>query len=260
MPTPFSIAGPRTDARTRAAWQTQVAAARQTPGLLALLVQQRHGLLPRFATAYHQLRALPKWLRRRLQRHWHASLGGLALLLTLGQAPALAVTINVDGTVCTLVDAITAANTNALVGGCDGSASTGADTLVLQPSSVHTLTAVNNIRHGLTGLPVVSSEITIEGHGSTIQRSSGAPEFRLLAVNATGDLTLKETTLSGGIAARYGGGIFSYGGTVTLSGSTVSGNTALGGCGGSVQRRGVVQQRLQAKRQADDYQQYHLGQ
>src|SRR6185369_4240393 len=144
MPTPLSSPAPRTDARTRAAWQTQVAAARKTPGLLPLLLRQRHALLPRFATAYHRLRTLPKWLRRRLQRHWHASLGGLALLLTLGQAPALAVTINVDGTVCTLVDAITAANTNALVGGCDGSASTGADTLVLEPNSVHTLTVADS--------------------------------------------------------------------------------------------------------------------
>jgi hypothetical protein len=166
-------------------------------------------LLPRFATAYQQLRTLPKWLRRRLQRHWHASLGGLALLLTLGQAPALAVTINVDGTVCTLVDAITAANTNALVGGCDASASTGADTLVLAPNSVYTLTAANDITFGPTGLPVVSSEITIEGNGSTIQRDSGAPNFRILAVNATGNLTLQETTLSGGVtsgAASDGGG------------------------------------------------------
>src|SRR5580765_3862578 len=119
MPTPLSSAAPRTDARTRAAWQTQVAAAKKTPGLLPFLVRQRHDVLPRFASAYRRLRTLPKWLRRRLQRHWHASLGGLALLLTLGQAPALAVTLNVDGTVCTLVDAITAANTNAMVGGCD---------------------------------------------------------------------------------------------------------------------------------------------
>src|SRR3954468_9171006 len=112
MPTPLSSSAPRTDARTRAAWQTQVAAARKTPGLLPFLVRQRHKLLPCFALAYHRLRALPRRVRRRLQRHWHVSLGGLALLLTLGQTPALAVTINVDGTVCTLVDAITAANTN----------------------------------------------------------------------------------------------------------------------------------------------------
>lgn len=73
------------DARVRAAWQTQVGAAKKTPGLLSLLVRQRHALLPRFATAYHQLRALPRRRRRHWQRHWHASLGGLALLLTLGQ-------------------------------------------------------------------------------------------------------------------------------------------------------------------------------
>jgi hypothetical protein len=41
------------DARVRAAWQTQVVAAKKTPGLLSLLVRQRHALLPRFATAYH---------------------------------------------------------------------------------------------------------------------------------------------------------------------------------------------------------------
>jgi hypothetical protein len=99
---------PRTDTRTRVAWQTQVAAARQTPGLVPLLFRQRHALLSRFAAAYHRLRTLPKWMRRHLQRQWKVSLGGLALLLTLDQAPALAVTINVDGTVCTLVDAITA--------------------------------------------------------------------------------------------------------------------------------------------------------
>jgi hypothetical protein len=48
---------------------------------LSQLVKHRLELLPCFATAYHRLRALPKWLRRRLQRHWHVSLGGLALLL-----------------------------------------------------------------------------------------------------------------------------------------------------------------------------------
>jgi hypothetical protein len=206
--------GSTVEARVRAAWQTQLAAAGKRPGLLSQLVQHRQDLLPRFATAYHRLRALPKWLRRRLQRHWHASLGGLALLLTLGQAPALAVTINVHGTVCTLVNAITAANTNALVGGCDGSASTGADTLILQPGSVHTLTAVNNTTYGATGLPVISTEITIEGNDSTIQRDSEAPDFRILAVNPTGNLTLQETTLSGGIRgpSTLGGGIINTAG------------------------------------------------
>ncbi|MBI3797295.1 MAG: hypothetical protein HY268_10065, partial [Deltaproteobacteria bacterium] len=51
---------PRFDACIRAAWQTQVAVARQTPGLLPTLVRQRQELLPRFAAAYRQLRALPR--------------------------------------------------------------------------------------------------------------------------------------------------------------------------------------------------------
>jgi hemolysin type calcium-binding protein len=231
MPTALPSAAPRTVARTRAAWQTQLAAVRKSAGLLAQLVQHRQELLPRFAAAYHQLRTLPRRVRRRLQRHWHASLGGLALLLTLGQVPALAVTINVDGTVCTLVDAITAANTNTLVGDRNGSASTGADTLVLEPNSVHTLTAANNTTYGPTGLPVVTSGLTIEGNSSIIQWDGGAPNFRILAVSS-GTLTLKDTTISRGKAAGQGGGILSHNSTLSLEGCTVSGNSA--GYGGGV--------------------------
>src|SRR5215470_6359006 len=118
------------DAHVRAAWQTQLTAAKQTPGLLRLLVQQRHNFLPRFAAAYHQLRALPRRLRRRLQRHWRQSLAGLALGLTLGQSGVLADTINVDGTTCTLVNAIVTANTDSNTGGCaQTGTSEAADTL-----------------------------------------------------------------------------------------------------------------------------------
>ena len=74
-------------------------------------------------------------------------------------------------------------------GGC--SAGSGADTLILQNSSAHTLTTVNNSTYGPTGLPVISSQITIEGHNSTIERDSGAPNFRIFAVNSSGDLTLQ---------------------------------------------------------------------
>src|SRR5437762_456005 len=152
---------PTLNARMRAAWQEQVATAVKTPGLLPALVQHRQELLPRFATYYTQLRALPRRVRRALQRQWKQSLAGIALLLALGQGPALAATIPVDGTTCTLIDAITAANTDAATGGCV--AGSGADTIVLQNSSVHTLTAVNNTYSGPTGMPVITTEITIEG-------------------------------------------------------------------------------------------------
>lgn len=87
------------------------------------------GLWPRFAGYFQGLIRLPRRLRRALQRRWRRSLGGIALLCTLGQAPALAATIAVDGATCTLIDAITAANSDAPTGGCR--AGSGADILVL---------------------------------------------------------------------------------------------------------------------------------
>jgi hypothetical protein len=208
------------DSRVRAAWQSQVAAAKQTPGLLPLLTRQRHELLPRFAAFYHQLRRLPRRLRRHWQRRGRQALAGVALLLALGQGLALAAKIQVDkiqvdGITCTLINAIVTANSDVNTGGCVQlpSATAGADRIVLQHRSVHTLTEVNNVTYEATGLPVVTSEITIKGSGSTIERSSAAPDFRILAVSHLGKLTLKHTTISGGVASgpSGGGGIFNLG-------------------------------------------------
>ena len=182
------------DAHVRAA-SDLMAVARENPRLLPEILRRREELLPRFTAYYIQLRALPRRVRRALQRQWHLPLAGVALMLALGQSPALAATIPVGGS-CTLVDAITAANTDTATGGCP--AGSGADTIVLPVGSTQTLTSVNNSTYGPTGLPVISSVMTIVGQGSTITRASGAPEFRLLAVSSTGDLTLQETTVSGG--------------------------------------------------------------
>ena len=123
--------------------------------------------------------------------------GGLRPLLALGQAPALAATIAVDGTSYTLIDAITAANDDASTGGC--AAGNEVDTLVLPAGSTHTLTAINSTYYRPTGLPLVTSRITIAGHGSTITRDPNAPLFGILAVAAGGDLTLQEITIRGGV-------------------------------------------------------------
>jgi hypothetical protein len=218
------------EARVQAAWQAQLVAAVQTPGLRDELVGRRHELLPRVAAVYTQLQALPRRVRRALQRQWQLPLATLALWLALGQLPVQAATIPVEGA-CTLVDAITAANTDTATGGCQ--AGSGADKIVLLAGSTHTLTQVNYSTYGRTGLPVIASVITIAGHGSTIARASGAPAFRLVAVNSTGDLTLQETTVSGGEmpAGRSGGGVANYGGTLTIRHSTISGNVASFGGG-----------------------------
>ena len=155
-------------------------------------------LYPRYSDYYRQLSQLPRRVRRALQRQWKRSLSALALLLALGQAPALAATINVDGTNCTLADAIRSANTDAAVGGC--TKGSGADRLVLAPKSTHTLTTVEDTTYGDTGLPLVTSTITIAGRKRTIERGAGAPHFRLLAVSPAGKLTLKKLTLRGGYA------------------------------------------------------------
>jgi hypothetical protein len=187
----------------RAAWRAQAAAAGQTPGLGPERVRRRHKLFPRFASAYTHLQALPRRVRRAPQRQWHQPLAVLALWLALGHHPMLAATIEVGGP-CTLVDAITAANTDAATGGCP--AGDGADTSVLPVGSTQTLTGVDNEDDGVpTGLPVIRSVVTIAGQGNTIVRASEAPEFRVLAVNSLGDLTLQETTVSGGGPGNLGG-------------------------------------------------------
>jgi hypothetical protein len=186
------------------------------------------GELQRRATAcYAQLLALPRRLRRVLQRKLALPLAGVALLLALAQGLGQAATIVVDGTTCTLVDAIKAANTDTAQGGCP--AGSGADVLVLEPAgSTVTLTRVDNTTYDPTGLPVVRSVVTIAGQGGTIRREPSAPAFRLLAVNDSGDLTLQDVTVTGGaIVGGYhdSGAVLNRNGTVTIQGSTISGNS-----------------------------------
>jgi hypothetical protein len=111
-------------------------------------------------------------------------------MLALRMAPALAVTINVRGS-CTLSSAITSANNDIAVAGC--TRGRGADRIVLPPRSPVSLREANNRVYGPTGLPVIRSQITIAGNGSTIRRVQSAPNFRILAVGDTGDLTLQRT-------------------------------------------------------------------
>ena len=221
-----------------------------------VLPQASPVLRPRFANYYQALIRLPRRARRALQRKWRCSLAAIALLLALGQAPALAATltvtsavapdINPDGS-CSLIEAIENANANAPTH-ADCPSGSGADTIVLPAASTQTLTRVHNSTYGPTGLPVIGSDITIEGNGSSIKRNNG-PQFRILAVNGYGDLTLNETTVSRGAVVDYlttnylndsGGGItVDFGGTLTLTNSTVSGNSAYDR-GGGVYNRGTV--------------------
>ena len=134
--------------------------------------------------AWHRyFRSLPRRTRRALQRTCKQSLAGVALLFALGHAPAEAATITVNAS-CRLVNAIRAANTDTATGGCPARQWSGH--ISLPTKSTQTLTTVNNSTFGPTGLPVISSQITIEGRNSTIRRGSSAPDFRIFAVAARG--------------------------------------------------------------------------
>lgn len=141
----------------------------------------------------------------------------LALFLSLLQvSPAHAGSITVDGTTCTLADAITAANTDAAAGSCP--AGSGDDTLGLSSGGIYTLT---------TSLPSITTTITISGNGATIIRDPGAPSFSIFHVGATGALTLDNVTISNG----DDGGIYNSGGVLTVTASSVVSNTGFNGGG-----------------------------
>lgn len=200
-----------------AAWQEQIEQAQEKPWLAALLLRQGERILHRFAYFYERLRALPRNTRRTIQKKLAATLAGAALLLALSGTPSVhASSITVDGTTCTLADAITAANTNTATGGCiAGDDSGGYDAIDLQTDV--TLGAA---------LPQINSAIVLEANNHFID---GAGSFRVLDVILGGDLTLRNATISGGSSAD-GAGINNYRGTVTVQYSTISGNTG-GGIG-----------------------------
>ena len=96
---------------------------------------------------------------------------------------------------------------------------------------------------------LINNNVTVAGdavNGITIQRDANAAAFRLFNVASTGNLTLENVTLDGGIAqggnggtggngggggAGMGGAIFNQG-TLNLQQTTLGGNLALGGNGG----------------------------
>jgi hypothetical protein len=153
-----------------------------------------------------------------------AAVGGLA------SAGAAAV---VPCSVPSLVAAITAANS-----------ASGGGSVTLASGCVYSLTAANNTVDGGNGLPVITGQVTIDGSGATITRSSTAA-FRLFDVASGGRLSLSNVTLSNGLAddgVSGGGAIFSHG-PLTVTHTTFSDNSApakTGTSGGAIDNSGSL--------------------
>jgi hypothetical protein len=271
---PYSLPADQT---ILAAWDSQLADIAEFPEFVTALAKQRE-LFPRFAETYTKLRALPRGTRRALQRklararefiwlqpEWQrklaGSLAGAALLLALAQS-ASAATINVTTNIpdindgdgkCSLIEAIVNANNDAATHP-DCVAGDGADTIVLPKGSIK-LTKSYGPLFNFAALPTITSTIVIEGNGAKIARDAYSFPFTLIHVANSGDATLHDLTLQGGLSGAgnsgrlriensritgngfFGGyingftvrgrGIFNSG-TLIISNSTISGNTTYG--------------------------------
>ena len=216
--------------------------------LAGLLAQRRLGFFDRLAArarwrlgrwnAYWS--TLSRRGRRAVGRRLAPALLGASLLagLVMVPAPAAAAGIIADGTICTIVEAIQSAESDTAVGGC--ASGSGADVITMTAGATLT-TSSGYYANDDTGLPQVTTAITIEGGGHAIARDSAAPDFSILAVSNTGDLTLNDVTISGGrITSFYssGGGIYNNG-LLTLNDSVVSGNYAYS-TGGGISNGGTL--------------------
>jgi hypothetical protein len=146
--------------------------------------------------------------------------GGAAILLggLLAAAPAQASTgKTVPCKTQALIAAIRAAN------------SSGGARINLAPGCTYHLTraASPNAMLGDTGLPAITSRITLNGFRTTIAGNNST--FRILLVTGSGKLTLNGLTITGGNTPGPGGGIFNLEGTLILDHSRVTGNASAGG-------------------------------
>ena len=150
-----------------------------------------------------------------------------------------------DG-LCTLREAITNANSDSDTTSGDCAAGFGADTITFAANTIITLAG--------SQLPAVTTEMTIIGNGAAntiIQASTCNPvtlpggctpaDYRVFEATTTGKLTLDGVTVRHGHCAGAcatsnidGGGILNDGGMLTVTSSTLSGNSADFGFGGGI--------------------------
>ncbi len=144
--------------------------------------------------------------------------------------------INADGA-CSLMEAMVNANNDAATH-VDCAAGAGSDVIELAAGS-YTLTVPHNNTDDGTGLPVITSSMTLNGNGAVIERSAvpGTPDFRLFFVNAAGNLTLNDLTVQNGLVNTDGTGVGGGGvynaGTLTLNNTSLLHN-ASGSSGGGL--------------------------
>jgi hypothetical protein len=152
-----------------------------------------------------------------------ATMGGGAAFLIAGLLAAAGPAAQAD-TVRTVP-----CDTQALIAAINAANTGGGATINLARWCTYRLTAASspNPQLGDTGLPVITSRITLNGFKTTI--TGNDTSFRILMVTGSGNLTLRGLTITGGKTPGPGGGIFNLEGTLVLSNTRVTGNASAGG-------------------------------
>lgn len=165
----------------------------------------------------------------------------LALLLFCVQPPpvhASGITVNaladdniVNGN-CTLREAITAANTNTIVDGCDAG-TLGMDTINFSVNGTIVLSST-------LGSLIITDTLIINGPGTSLLTISGNNATRVITVGSGITLNVSSVTIANGNASGdSGGGIYNNGGTINMTDTTIYSNTATFG-GGIYNNLGLV--------------------
>jgi hypothetical protein len=142
-----------------------------------------------------------------------AALGGGAAILLGGLLAAAPAQASTGKTV--------PCRTQALIAAINAADSSGGARINLAPRCTYHLTTASspNAILGDTGLPAITSRITLTGFRTTIAGDNST--FRILLVTGSGKLTLNGLTITGGNTPGPGGGIFNLEGTLvpTTAGS-----------------------------------------
>lgn len=158
----------------------------------------------------------------------------LAIIAALFPSIVWAGTIAVDGTNCTLSEAVGVANNDLSANGCVliGGYVGDVDTLYLA-EGIHSIDGATLYdEQGKNGAPQITSELTVvgQGEGSTVTRT-GSEEYRLFYVTVTGTLTISNVSVTNFHTSLTGGAIYNLG-NLTLNNSSLISNTAQLGGGG----------------------------
>jgi len=224
-------------------------------------------ILKKWNEQYLRLSSFNRKARRTLKKRWKKSLLVIALALALGVSDASAATINVGVTspgigavtiddtdnICSITEALQNANDTSGTAPNDdcetGDSATGADgaDIILLPSnSTFTFNGTSPatfLGYGQNALPLITSNITIEGNGSVLERMEdplppGAPipDFRIVNILINGNLTVNNSLIRNG--DEFQGGCVNVVGRFELNNSEISGCNANAFSGGGINNIG----------------------